>query len=592
MRYRNCLFLILLLASAAYAHAGEPKRDSSGERPNIIMFLIDDQNPSSIGAFGGDTYTPNLDRMAKEGMKFTRAYVSSSVCTPSRYSFLTGRFAGNSHSKLYTDAVGGKENQGLPNFNVALERDRMNVGNVLRKAGYSTGFVGKFHLTSRLDFPEFYKGKHKWIDIPKDTRPGRETSARFRHNELWMRRYLHTLGFSWAKNVYPENVRSPYSMHNAEWTTAAALEFIEEHKDGPFYLHLCSTLLHGPDRSWRKSMDHPLITGVGEVESLPEVMTPRAEILKTIEEKGFDSSSHVAGEAWIDDSLGAILRKLKKFGIDDNTLVIFAPDHGRDGKASVFSHGGCQVPMIMRWPRGIPAGQVCGELVQNIDLAPTFFELAKAEKPESYRLDGQSLTPLFKNGTAQDWRNHLYLEMGAARATVTKDWSYIAVRYTKEQIAAIKNAKPQNLPRAMSYIGRLGIGVRGADRPGFFDEDQLYHLKSDPEEMKNLAYDKDQAARMKEMRKLMQQDLEVIGRPFGEFIPGGNAAQPGQIDKQIEIVKQLEIKGKTVNVPNALKRDLGVTGEPVPDDKAKRKAEREARRKSRKEAKSNNQENR
>ena len=95
-----------------------------GERPNIIMFLIDDQNPSSIAAFGGDTYTPNLDRMAEEGMKFTRAYVSSSVCTPSRYSFLTGRFAGNSYSKRYIDEVGGKENQGLPNFNVALERDK------------------------------------------------------------------------------------------------------------------------------------------------------------------------------------------------------------------------------------------------------------------------------------------------------------------------------------------------------------------------------------------------------------------------------------------------------------------------------------
>lgn len=233
---------------------------AQAERPNIIMFLIDDQNPSSIAAFGGDTYTPNLDRMAQEGMKFTRAYVSSSVCTPSRYSFLTGRFAGNSHSKLYAEAVGGKQNQGLPNFNVALERDKKNVGNVLREAGYTTGFVGKFHLTSDVDFPEFYKGKNKWINIPKDASPGPETSAQFKHNELWMRRYLQTLGFSWAKNVYPENVRKPYSTHNPEWTTVAALDFIEENKDGPFYLHLCSTLLHGPDRSWRKSMDHPLIT--------------------------------------------------------------------------------------------------------------------------------------------------------------------------------------------------------------------------------------------------------------------------------------------------------------------------------------------
>ena len=574
------------IAFSSFCLLGMVATTARSERPNIIMFLIDDQNPSSIAAFGGDTYTPNLDRMASEGMKFTRAYVSSSVCTPSRYSFLTGRFAGNSHSKLYADAVGGKENQGLPNFNVALERDNMNAGNVLREAGYTTGFVGKFHLTSELDFPEFYKGKNKWINIPKDARPGPETSAQFKHNELWMRRYLKELGFSWAKNVYPENIHSPYSSHNPEWTTVAALEFIEENKDGPFYLHLCSTLLHGPDKSWRKSMDHPLITGEGEVESLPEVMTPRAELLKTIAEKSFDPDSHVAGEAWIDDSIGAIFRKLKELGIDDNTLVIFAPDHGRDGKAAVFSHGSCKVPMIMRWPKGIPAGQVCEELVQNIDLVPTFFDLGQAEKPESYRIDGRSLTPLFKSGTAKDWRGHLYLEMGSARATVMKDWSYIAVRHTKEQIAAIKKATPRNLPKAMSYIGRLGIGVRGADRPGFFEEDQLYHLYKDPKEMKNLAYKNAQGSRLKEMRGLLQQDLEAIGRPFGEFIPGGNAALPGQIDKQIAIVKQLDIKGKTVTVPKALQMNLGVADESIPHDKARKKAEREARKKAREEAKS------
>ena len=577
MKFYLFFLALCLTGKVAFAERSDP--------PNIIMFLIDDQNPSSIGAFGGDTYTPNLDQMAKEGMKFTRAYVSSSVCTPSRYSFLTGRYAGNSYSRLYLEAVGDKNSQGLPNFNVALERDKMNVGNVLREAGYTTGFVGKFHLTSKLDFPEFYKGKEKWIDIPKNARPGAETSAQFKHNEQWSRRYLKALGFSWAKNVYPENTPSPYSVHNPEWTTVAALEFIEQNKKGPFYLHLCSTLLHGPDKSWRKSMDRPLITGEGEVKSLPKVMTPRNDLLKIIKEKGFDPNSHVAGEAWIDDSLGAIFRKLKELGIDDNTLVVFAPDHGRDGKASVFSHGSSKVPMIMRWPKGIGAGQVCEELVQNVDLVPTFFELGKAAKPNSYQIDGQSLLPLFKNGKAKSWRNHIYLEMGTARATVTKDWSYIAVRYTKDQIASIKKATPQNLPKAMSYIGRLGIGVRGADRPGFFDEDQLYDLSKDPKEMKNLAYKKSQTNRMKEMRYLMEKDLEAVGRPFGEFIPGGNAAQPGQIDKQIEIVKQLTIKGKTITVPEDLKKNFGVSEEPNQDDKAKRKKKREARKKTRKEAK-------
>jgi arylsulfatase A-like enzyme len=297
----------------------------------------------------------------------------------------------------------------------------------------------------------------------------------------------------------------------------------------------------------------------------------------------------VAGEAWIDDSLGAVMRKLKELEIDDNTLVIFAPDHGRDGKASVFSHGAAQVPMIMRWPRGIPAGQACEELVQNIDLVPTFFELGKAEKPASYRIDGRSLTSLFREGKASDWRSHLYLEMGAARAAVTKDWSYIAVRHTKEQIAAIKKATPQNLPKAMSYIGRLGIGVRGADRPGFFDEDQLYHLKSDPKEMKNLANQKGQATRVREMRNLLQQDLKAIGRPFGEFVPGGNAAKPGQINEQIAMVKQIEIKGKKVIVPEGLKRNPGEAEEPSTDNKVKKKAKREARKKAREEAKTNDQ---
>ncbi|MDB4394253.1 sulfatase-like hydrolase/transferase [Rhodopirellula sp.] len=143
-----------------------------------------------------DTYTPNLVRMYGKGMKFTRVYVSSSVCTPSRYHFLTGRFAGNSYSKCYEEEFGGKQNEGLPNFNVALERTNMNVVNVLREAGYTTRFVGNYHLTSKLDFPELYEDKYGGINIPKDAKSGPEVSAQFKHNERWMRQHLKTLGFS------------------------------------------------------------------------------------------------------------------------------------------------------------------------------------------------------------------------------------------------------------------------------------------------------------------------------------------------------------------------------------------------------------
>jgi len=238
---RHSLLLIGLssiVASATFA----------ADRPNIILFLIDDQDRNSIGAFGGDTYTPNLDRMAAEGMKFTHAYVSSAVCTPSRYGFATGRFAGNSTSKLYNDACGGPNQQGHPNFNMALERDRMNVGNVLREAGYTTGWVGKLHMESKLDFPEFYEGQDGFREVArKGLQDTAETSALFAHNERAMRRYIEKLGFSWAKHVYSGNMKPPYSHHNPEWTTEAALEFIEQNKDRPFYLHYCTTLLHGAE---------------------------------------------------------------------------------------------------------------------------------------------------------------------------------------------------------------------------------------------------------------------------------------------------------------------------------------------------------
>ena len=538
----------LSLATATRA-AERNRRGDAPERPNIILFLIDDQNKTSIGAYGGKTWTPNLDRMAREGIRFTQAHVSSTVCTPSRYSFLTGRYAGNSYSKLYMDACGGQRRQGYPSFNMALESDRMNVGRVLQEAGYATGFVGKYHLGSRLDQPEFFEGRDGIVDVPKDTQAGPEATDVFRRNERAMRRYIESLGFSWVKHIYPGNMQRPYAEHNPEWTLEAALEFIEENRSRPFYLHCCPTLLHGGEGSWRKSMDHPLVSGEGPLDALPTVMTPRAQLLETVERNGFDPDSPTAGEAWIDDALGAVMKKLKALGIDDRTLIVFAPDHGRDGKASLFSRDGTCIPCIARWPGGIRPGLVCDELVQNIDWAPTFFEMAAARVPAGYRLDGRSLVPLFDDGTARRWRDHLYYEMGVARAVATKDWKYIAVRYTKEQVEAIQRARPESLPRLMSYIGRLGIGVRGADRPGFFEADQLYDLRRDPDEMNNLAARPEHADQLDAMRRLLREDLKRMRRPFGEFVPGGNTAPPGLIDEQIALVKRIKIQGKNVQVP-------------------------------------------
>lgn len=551
----------LLLMPLAALHAAEARR------PNIILFLIDDQDKASLGAYGGKTFTPNLDRLAGEGMKFSRAYVASAVCTPSRYAFATGRYASHSTSKLFNDACGGTTNQGFPSFNVALEPDRLNIGNVLREAGYATGWVGKFHIASETDFPDFYTGAEGFKAIPKrGLNAGPEASALFVHNEQVLRRYITNLGFSWAKHVYPGNIDQPYNHHNPEWTIEAALEFMETNKERPFYLHLCTTLLHGGANAWRKSMDYPLASGEGELKALPAVMTPRAEVLKRVAAAGFENDKEKVGEAWIDDALGALLRKLKDLKIDDNTLVLFAPDHGRRGKGSLFSQDGVCIPMIARWPGHIPAGATCDELVQSVDWAATVFDAAGAKRPDNYCLDGRSFLPLLLGKKDSPVRDHVYIEMGHARGVATKEWKYIAVRYPQEQIAVIQHAGVERLPRVMSYIGNLGIGTRGAERPGFWDADQLYNLQSDPDEQVNLVADSRYADELKRLRVMLVADLKVIGRPFGEFIPGGNAAPPGQIDKQIAHVKQLVIQGKTVILP----KDLDEDEKPAPPSESKK----------------------
>jgi arylsulfatase A-like enzyme len=540
------------------------------ERPNIIVFITDDQDKHSIGAYGGHSLTPNLDRMAREGMFFHQAYVSSTVCTPSRYSFLTGRYAGRSYCKRYEDECPPGQ-QGFPSFNVELEEDNMNVGAILRKSGYATGYVGKFHVGPDIKRPEEYE-KLGLRYIPKDAPADSETTAAFRHNERWYRRYIQKKGFSWARNIYWGNMQRPFNHHNPEWTIEAALEFIDEHKAQPFYLHYCTTLTHGPDRSWSNSMEHPRVSGEGMLDEIPNVMTDRKVLLKRLKDKGLDPEQGHAGYTWVDDSVGAILRKLDELDIAHNTLIVFTSDHGSNMKGSLFNIDGTCVPWIMRWPKAIKAGSECNELVQNIDLVPTFYDLAGVTVPDKYIMDGRSLKPLFAGRKPDRWRDHLYFEIGSARAVCTKDWKYIAVRYPKERIAQIKEARPESLPKLMAYIGRMGIGTRGAQNPGFFDCDQLYNVKQDVKEQRNLSENPAYKEQLEKMRTLLKKDLESFGRPFGEFVPGGNAAPAGLIDVQVESVKKMKIVGKKVTLP-----DGSVIDEQSQSDRQRKAAERESR---------------
>ncbi len=500
-------------------------------KPNIIFFLVDDYDKPETSVYGGNVLTPNLDRMAREGMVFHNAYMTSTVCTPSRYTCLTGRYAGSSYSSEYlTEFPEGM--QGLPAFNVALEDDHMNVGRVLAENGYATGFVGKYHVGGEESHSPEQLEKHGLHDVPKNVPWTKEIDRKQFENEKIHREMIKKQGFTWAKNIYWGNTRAPFKGHNPEWTAAAALEFIEEHKDGPFYLHYCTTLLHGPNGEWHKSLvEKPLVTNEGYLKE-PVGLIDRKSVIERTTAAGLTEDE--VGYLFMDDSLGLLLDKLDELGIADNTIVLFIADHGSNRKGSLYRQRGTEVPCIMRWPDGMPGGVECDALIQNTDFVPTWFDVAGAKVPEGYKMDGVSVAPLFRDPKA-DVRDYVYAEMGASRAVRTKEWSYMALRFTRDQVTEMRE-RERFLEKTLT--GLSGGISRGRENPESMNYDQLYNIATNPEETQNLAANPEFAGKLDEMKQLLVKELKRFpNRPFGEFIPGGNAMPAGSCDDILEAMR-------------------------------------------------------
>lgn len=518
---------LFLAAISVLALAAFPAM--AADKPNIIFFLVDDYDKPETSVYGGKVLTPNLDRMAREGMTLTNAHMTSTVCTPSRYTCLTGRYAGASTCRYYLDECPPGQ-QGLPAFNVELEPDNMNVGQVLKDNGYATGFVGKYHVGPHID--DKNAKRFDWQYIPKNSEFSTDIQRMKQHNQKRACALIGVRGFTWVRNIYWGNTKAPFKGHNPEWTIDAALEFIDKHKDKhkdkPFYLHYSTTLLHGPNGEWFKSLGKPLVTDEGMLDK-PIGIMDRDRVMKRILKAGLTEDE--AGYLWMDDSLGMLLDRLDKHGIAENTVVVFIADHGSIHKGSLLKNRGTEVPCLIRWPAGIKPGIRSDELVQNTDFVATWFDVAKANVPKNFRLDGVSLAPLFK-APNKPVRDYVYGEMGPARSIKTKHWNYIALRYTKEQIEAI-----QNEHRSVKQLMGLSGGVsRAKTYPHAFDPDQLYDLAKDPTEKNNVATKRRHRDRVAELKQLLKKELSRFpDRPFGEFIPGGNAVglegQTGLIEK-------------------------------------------------------------
>jgi len=512
-------------------------------KPNILFIITDDQFRDHFGFLGGKALTPNIDRLANEGMFFENGFVSSSVCSPSRYTCLSGHFASRCPQPYFKQ---GNTAEGVTRilWNLGFVDGQPNVPRVLKRAGYKTGFTGKWHLNGTMHLIE---------QIEKGSDPCNPAVQKvMRSNQEAIANSIKQYGFDFAQAVYGGNpnddktlVATGCNVHNQEWNTKAAIDFIEENKDESWYLYFSPTLMHVPD-TFASLTGDPRKSGMGVLDApITGVQPSRESVLERTKAAGIPRKNRAA--TWLDDGIGAIQTKLRELGLEKDTLIVYYNDNGMEYRSKGTCYqGGIRTQIMAYWPGVIKPGRP-QELVQNVDFAPTFFELAGVEPPEGMILDGRSLAPIFKGDQPKDWREAVYSEIGLTRAVTTKDWSYVAFyvppslqRTREERVAEAKEYYYGEMLEKHPWMkdkypfledGRyfqLGMKPGGfaferwqlSDpkgtpwAPNYFARDQLYHLKSDPTEKYNLAREPRFRPGLEKMQGLLRDYLKSVPGPY------------------------------------------------------------------------------
>ncbi len=439
-------------------------------RPNFVVILTDDQGYADLGCFGGThVKTPRIDRMATEGAMLTSFYMAGSVCTPSRSALMTG---------CYPKRIGLASGVFLAGDERGLNPEELTIAEVLKSAGYATGLFGKWHLGDQPDFLPTRQGFDEFFGLPysHDIHPFHGNK---RHN-------FPLLPLMEGETVVEEEPDADYLTSRI---TERAVDFIERHKNEPFFLYVPHPIPHRPIH-----MSPPFM------EAVP------AEIKAKLEnEEGVDYLTrdkiynHSISE--IDWSVGQILDALEKNGIDEDTLVIFTSDNGPSkgqvgeltgGKGSSYE-GGMRVPTVIRWPGSIPAGQQNDALLTAMDLLPTFAKLAEAEVSSDRVIDGKNILPVL-NGEAESPHEAFFY-------------------YQKNRLEAIRSgAWKLHLGPANGKPGKAkkrGMGSRSAIAA-------LYNLDTDRGEQVNVLNDYPEIAeRLRGYAKAFETELSQNSRPAG-----------------------------------------------------------------------------
>lgn len=441
----------------------------AGSKPRNVVFILSDDHRFDAMSFLKHPFakTPHMDAMAKNGAHLKNAFVTTSLCSPSRASILTG---------LYTFRHRVIDNQR------AVPEGTLFFPQYLQKAGYTTGFIGKWHMGHAND----------------DPRPG---------FDYWY-------SFKGQGRYYPPNEkytindngkRVPQDGYITTLLTRKAIEFLEaqQSSDQPFFMYLSHKAVHGPFTPEPKYE--------GSLANLPFQLPPSSALLKDnrlnrprwlLDQRnswhGMDFPLHTGNsvEAFyksycealrsVDDSIGAVMNQLKKMGIHDETLVIYMGDngymfgeHGLIDKRVAYETS-ARVPMLMQCPDLIQGGVVVDQVVANIDVAPTVMEAMGLKKPA--HMDGASFLPLAK-GLSIPWRDY-----------------FLYVYYWE-----------QNYPQTPTHFSIRGDQYKYTTYYGLWDTDELFDIQADPMEQNNLIHDPKFQRKKTEMQNRLYARMDELG---------------------------------------------------------------------------------
>ncbi|MEN8663309.1 MAG: sulfatase-like hydrolase/transferase, partial [Lentimonas sp.] len=435
-----------------------------------------------------------------------------------------------------------------------LESDNQNLGAWLQEAGYRTGMVGKGHFTDDDLNQTANWGAKGLLTYTTTADPATDATAnaKMKHNHRIVCQRMRAFGFDYVSSYYKANLaelrNDALNVHNQEWITKGALDFIEENKDERFFLYMAPTINHGPVRN-DLSKTLGADNGYTSAGYLPNedysFMPTRQAIVDEVNAAGHELIS--ARETWLDYSIKAIIDKLNAHSIRNDTLIIFTSDHGQNdlnstragqgpviwGKSSLFDLG-MRVPLVMNWPTGIISpGRVYGEIVSHVDLAPTLLALAGASSLPTRPVDGVNLVPVFNSASPAAVRDDVIAEIGYARAVRTKNHKYVAVRYTPTIYTQIDSgylwervegniATGEFTEPRPYYVGNRQLGSLAANsHPAntYFADDQFYNLTTDPNEDANI-YGQEPATSYDLKKRLANYIGDIPNRPFRQFSDG------------------------------------------------------------------------